>query len=73
MQPMSSKSELIFQASRSGRTKELSNAICTMDRKHIQADSVRGSTYDLQIGTYENQSSRWTSALAVITSSVLRS
>ena len=51
MQPMSWKSEWILQASRSGTAKEVSNADCPVDRKHIQAASVRGSTYDLQIGT----------------------
>jgi hypothetical protein len=48
---MSSKSEWIFQASMSGTAKEVSSADCPMDRKHIHADRVRGSTYDLQIGT----------------------
>jgi len=50
-QQESSKSERILQAFGSGWRKETSSADCSVDRRHIHADSARGSTYDLQMGT----------------------
>jgi hypothetical protein len=46
-----SKSEWILQAVGSGRRKATSSADCSVDRRHIHADSASGSTYDLQMGT----------------------